>query len=173
MTCIAIKKVKGGFEIAADSQTSWGGHKFPTKENNTSFGYEGKLFEVNEMTIGCAGSVSNTQMLAIYAKSHKPKDMNTDDILDWFVEFKFWAAKKFDIKQDEISLHCIIHSRKKAFTVFDFLECHEVKEFDAVGSGMFLAIGAMDVGASAEDAVNVAIKYDKHCGFNTLVKHLT
>ncbi len=37
-------------------------------------------------------------------------------------------------------------------------------EFAAVGSGEKLAIGAMAMGASAEEAVRVCIKYDTGCG---------
>ena len=41
----------------------------------------------------------------------------------------------------------------------------EIKEpFIAVGSGKDLAIGALDRGASAEQAVKTAIKYDSNCG---------
>ena len=36
--------------------------------------------------------------------------------------------------------------------------------FYAIGSGKFLAMGAMEMGATAEEAVAVAIKYDTGCG---------
>jgi hypothetical protein len=170
MTCIAIRKIPTGFEVAADSQTSWGSKKYPQKDTNSTFEKSGKIFEVNNMFLGCSGMVSHIQMFAIYCKSHRPKNMETDDILDWVVEFKQWCNTKFNVKQDEISLHGVVISGKRAFVFYDFLEVHEVKEFDSVGSGMFLAIGAMEVGATALDAVRVAAKYDVYCGFDVIGK---
>jgi hypothetical protein len=45
-------------------------------------------------------------------------------------------------------------------------------EFHVGGSGWELMLGAMEMGATAERAVAVAIKYDGHCGGPIQVEHL-
>lgn len=46
----------------------------------------------------------------------------------------------------------------------DSFDVNEVTDHFAYGSGMFLALGAMELGATPERAVEVAIKYDLYCG---------
>ena len=50
--------------------------------------------------------------------------------------------------------------------VFDnsVVPCEIYDEFFAIGSGSSLALGAMSFGASAEEAVRVAIKHNVFCG---------
>jgi 20S proteasome alpha/beta subunit len=50
-----------------------------------------------------------------------------------------------------------------------FCETHDLldtvdDEFLAIGSGRSVAIGALEMGASAEEAVEIAIKYNTYCG---------
>ena len=45
-----------------------------------------------------------------------------------------------------------------------FFDPHIYDEFFAIGSGSSLALGAMSFGASAEEAVRVAIKHNVFCG---------
>lgn len=165
MTIIAARVKKGSIELAGDMQTTWGDFmKYPKKTvGDNSIKEFGKIFQVNGFTLGCAGSGSNIGLLQIFMKTHQPKEMSRDSILDWFIEFKEWAHAKAKIGFNDIAIHGIIINQGKAFTFFDFLEVYPILKFDAVGSGMNLAIGAMEVGASVEDAVKVAIKYDPFC----------
>lgn len=165
MTCIAVKIGKKKIEIAGDSQASYGSYKFPRKDyTDKQVKSEGKIFQVNDMTIGCAGTLSHIGMLRVYAKTHKPKEMERDAILDWFIEFREWFNKKTQLLVTDISIHGILINEGKVFTFYDFVDCGEVKEFDSIGSGMFLALGAMDHGANVTDAIKTAIKYDLYCG---------
>lgn len=165
MTCIAVKIKGKTIEIAGDTQTTWGRNKYP-KQNyaDKQLKADGKIFQVNGMTIGCAGSVADIGLLQIFCKTHKPKEMTRDEILNWFIEFKEWALDKAKVPFNEINIHGIIISSGLAFSFYDFMEVSPVLNFEAVGSGMFLAIGAMEIGATAEQAVKVAIKYDLYCG---------
>lgn len=165
MTCIAVKIDKRKIEIAGDTQSTWGQHKIPKKDYaDKQIRAEGKVFQVNGMTIGCAGSGADIGLLRLYAKTTKPKEMERDFVLDWYIGFRDWAEKKARVPINDISIHGIIINEGKAFTFFDFMDCWEIKDFDAVGSGMFLAIGAMECGATVTEAVKVAIKYDLFCG---------
>lgn len=173
MTCIAIKKTKKGFEIACDSQTTWGNYKVPKKvTQDSAIKQSGKIFEINGMTIGCAGDVGNITMLQVFSKTHVPKTNDRDSLLEWFIEFKDWLNAKTKVPHNDVGVSIIIIHKKKAFVVHDWLSASEVGEYDAIGSGMFLALGAFEMGASAKEAIEVAIKHDLYCGFDTIVKHI-
>ncbi|CAH9014232.1 putative nucleophile aminohydrolase [Vibrio phage 501E54-1] len=64
------------------------------------------------------------------------------------------------------NFHCLVAYPDD--TVYEFFGCEKVREcaepYAAVGSGMFYAMCAMDAGASAEEAINVAIKRDVFSG---------
>lgn len=124
----------------------------------------GKIFQVNGMTFGCAGSLAHIGLLQIFCKTTKPKELERDFILEWLIAFKQYALDKAKIGFNDISIHGVIASKGKAFAFYDFMEVNQITDFAAVGSGMFLALGAMESGASADEAVNVAIKYDLYCG---------
>jgi ATP-dependent protease HslVU (ClpYQ) peptidase subunit len=165
MTVIACKVSKGFIEIASDSQTTWGQNKYPTRDKSDKhISANGKVFSVNGITVGCAGNCAHIGLFQNFCKTHSPKEMSSDSIIDWIIEFKDWVNDKTKIAFDEISLHGIIVKDGKAFTFFDHLESYEIKDFFAVGSGMFLAIGAMDSGADVTQAVKTAMKYDLFCG---------
>jgi len=166
MTCIAIKKTKNGFEIAADSQTTWGSHKQPKKnttDNETRS--SGKIFETNGITFGCAGDVGNITMLQYYSKTHIPKSPDKDFIIDWFIEFKEWLNSRAKVGFNDVGISCIMVMSGNAFVIHDWLSAYQVEDYDAIGSGMFLALGAFEMGATAKQAVKVAIKHDLYCGF--------
>lgn len=167
MSIITVRKTEKGFDIVCDQQSTWGSKKFPKKENtDPGIKVSGKIFETNQMTLGCAGDVAHIGMLQIFCKSHSPKYMTSEDVLEWLMEFKDWCNKKTGILQKDIVIHGIVIKEGKCFTFYDFMDSNEVVNFDAVGSGMWVAIGAMELGATAEQAVSVAIKYDLYCGGN-------
>ena len=165
MTIIAARIKNGKITLAGDEQTSWGDYmKYPKKKvMDKSVKESGKIFQINGMTIGAAGSCAHSGLLQIFCKTHHPKEMTRDAILDWVIEFKEWCLEKAKINFNDISVCGIIIMKRKAFTFYDHLEIYPITKFDAVGSGMNLAIGAMELGATAEEAVSVAIKYDPHC----------
>ena len=171
MTCIAIKKTTKGFEIASDSQTTWGRFKQikkPTSDSQTKS--IGKIFEINNITFGCAGDVGNITMLQYYAKTHIPKTADKDSLLEWFIEFKDWLFQKAKVGFNDVGISCIVVVKKRAFVIHDWLSAHEIEEYDAIGSGMFLALGAFEMGATAKQAVRVAIKHDLYCGYEAVSK---
>ena len=165
MTIIACRVHKDSIEIASDTQTTWGHNKYPTpnKADKQTF-VEGKLFTINSMTLGCAGQLSDIGLMQLFCKTHSPKEMDVDSILEWLMEFQQYASDKAKIAYKDLCVHGILVSKGKAFTFFNWIEAHEIKTFDAVGSGMFLAWGALELGAPVQKAVEVAIKYDLFCG---------
>lgn len=167
MSVVAVKVNKDHILIAGDSQTSWGSHKFSTKDKSDSrVTANSKIWSVNGMVIGCAGSVAHIGILQMFCKTCKPKEMNRDSIIQWVADFKKYAVDLTKEGFNDISVHGILIAENKAFVFYDFMDAYEIKEgsFDAVGSGMWLAIGAMSVGADPIRAVEVAVQYDMFCG---------
>lgn len=153
MTVIAVRKYTDRIEMAADMQSTWGDCKTLKSA---------KITKINEMYIGCAGDVSEASLLKIFARNHKPKTANDDDILDFFSEFAEWKEKK--TKKYTIENHCLLVFKNKIFLIVGMSVRNVEDDFAAVGSGMFLALGAMELGASSAEAVEIAIKHDLHCG---------
>ncbi|CAA0144777.1 conserved hypothetical protein [Tenacibaculum maritimum] len=164
MTVIAVKKIGNKFKIAGDSQISWGGNKLPMDDkSNDNLKCSGKLFEINHMTIGCSGSLAHMGLLQWFSKTNMPKSMNRDDVLEWVIGFKNFVTDKTRIEFNEVNLHGILIKDSKCFVFYDFLDVVEVKNHYAVGSGKYIALGALESGSSVEEAVKAAIKYDLYC----------
>jgi len=153
MTVIAIRKYKNHIEMAADSQTTWGDHKILKAS---------KLTKVNGMYLGCAGAVSESSLLKIFSRNHKPKAANDDDVLDFLSEFADWKEKK--TKKYDIENSVLLVMEQKIFHVLAMSVRDVDSDFFAIGSGMFLALGAMELGASPMTGVAIAIKHDVYCG---------
>lgn len=165
MSVIAVKRTNGIIEIAGDTQSTWGSYKFQKEDpTDKQVKASGKIFQVNGMTVGCAGSLNHIGLLRLYCKTNRPKESEQDDVLEWFIAFKEWALKKAQVAFNDVSIHGLLILDGKVYSFFDFIEVHEIKDFAAVGSGMWLSLGAMEVGATAEEAVKIAIKYNLYCG---------
>lgn len=165
MTVIACKITKGLIEIASDTQSTWGHNKYDKQnQSDKQLHCYGKLFKVNGMIIGGSGTTSHIAMMQIFCKTHKPKDATRDSVLDWLIEFTEWVKKKSDIAAKDLSLHGIMVYENTVFRFFDWVEVEVIDGFTAVGSGMFLALGALEAGAEVKAVIKVAIKYDLYCG---------
>lgn len=163
MTAIATKVYKDRVEIAADQQTTWGNNKLSASKPSL---YEdgNKIFQDQGMTIGVSGRVRDGNFLKIFIKNHKPKHASEDDVLDFMSEFIDWAKKKDT--SFTLESHIILVYESKVFQII-YLDVKEVKDYSAVGSGMFLCLGAMYMGATPEKAIEVAKEYDLYCGGET------
>lgn len=162
MSVIAVRRYKEKIVIASDTQITWGDNK--VQKNSELFREEGKIYKINGLVVGVTGAIEETNLMRIFCKSHKPSDKRVDSILDFFVEFWEWGKEKKD--KFDVDNHYLIVIGDKIYQCAG-LRISEVNEFNAVGSGMFLAIGAMSQGADPEEAVEVAKKYDLYCGGDT------
>lgn len=159
MTVIAVRKYDNEIVLASDSQTTWGDSKLNDSKQDI-LTKPSKLFQENGLTVGIAGHVEEASLFKIYVKTHKPKQADEDSMLDFLVEFLDWAKKKdstFTLKN-----HYIIIIENKIFMAIG-LDIQEIKEYGSVGSGMFLALGAMFKGSKPEEAVEVAKEFDLYC----------
>lgn len=163
MSVVAIRKIKDKIIMAADVQWSWGYKKFATTHKEM-YAEPAKIWQHNGITVGGAGSVSESMLFRIFTKTHKPASADVPGILDYLVEFCDWAKKKqTDFKLDN---HYLIVFEKKMFQAISY-DVQEITEYNAVGSGMFLALGAMYKGSDPVEAVDVAKTFDLFCGGET------
>ena len=154
MTVIATRKYKDKIVIAADSQTTWGDSGKTLSRS--------KIIKLDNLIIGCAGSGEDSALFRIFLLTHKLKDATEDDIVTLLGDFMEWKKKKTG--DSKFLLHFLFISNNKIFESY----CYGVRtvkgEFAAVGYGMFLALGAMELKADPIKAVEIAIKHDVYCG---------
>lgn len=155
MTIIVAKKEKNEIIISSDSQVSWGRNK--TLDGN-------KIFEVNGLFFATSGLLSESNLLKNFSQTHKPKYANEDAVLEFFAEFAEYKQKFVSTK--ELENHNFLVFEKRIFSIIE-IDVKEIETFSALGSGMFLALGALELGATTEKAVDVAKKYDLYCGGET------
>lgn len=94
-------------------------------------------------------------------------------VLDWIFELEncLVPIDKFYRHKDLLptmhgSLMCLVATRAGSlwYLYGDGMVCETARKFDAAGSGMPYAIGALYAGASAEEAVNIACNLDAFSG---------
>lgn len=163
MSVIAVRKYKDKIIMASDIQVSWGKQKY-TDTNNQMYLNPAKLWQHNGITVGSAGHVSTGTLFRIFTKTHKPGSATIEGIIDFLVEFTDWAKKKDS--NFKLENHFLIVFENKIYQCIEY-DVQEVVEYNAVGSGMFLAIGAMYKGSDPEEAVDVAKQFDMFCSGKT------
>lgn len=163
MSVVVVRKTKKEIKMAADLQTSWGDAKM-VDAKQAIYLEPSKIWEVNDMVIGSAGYVSTATLLRIFSKTHKPASADIEGLIEYLVEFTDWAKKKDTNFKFENQLLIIFEGK--------IFECEgygvkEINEYMAIGSGMFLALGAMYKGSDPEEAVEVAKQFDLFCSGKT------
>ncbi len=154
MTVAAVRKYKGHIIIASDSQISYGN---AGKELSFS-----KILKFNGITFAYSGTCSVCSLLPLFFDNYKLSGFTQKDILIFLNEFDIWLRKK---SNDSVKLlmQAIITNGNKIFRCYDFF-IEEIKEYSAVGCGMFVALGALAIGATPVQAVEATIKHDIYCG---------
>jgi ATP-dependent protease HslVU (ClpYQ) peptidase subunit len=110
-----------------------------------------KIFKVENGWIGFAGTLCHFEVLLKHLKDNSVYIRDDVDIYAIFVNAK---RQVFSIEIYQNSVHYV-----------------RVSDVYAVGSGAMYALGAMAAGATAEQAIKIASKYD--IGTNNRVKKVT
>jgi ATP-dependent protease HslVU (ClpYQ) peptidase subunit len=167
MTVIALRVKKEEIVIGSDTQTTCGYNTYKDSQGSI-YKNSSKILIINDLVIGVAGAVKNNCLLSIFCKNHKPKLSTEDGILDFLVEFNDWAKSKDESSRLEDNQFLIVYGGK-AFEVVDGYLVREVSNYTAIGSGMFLALGAMYFDKSVEEAIEVSKEFDAFCGGKTII----
>ena len=125
--------------IAADSQTT----------NGVLAGKTKKLFKLKNAAIGFAGLLTDGLKLIEFLKSDEDKPP--------------------ELSEDFESLMMDLRTGKCAYYDRTLIAVKIMDKFEAIGTGSELAIGAMEHGATAIEAVRVAIKRDINSGGRVVV----
>lgn len=158
MTIAAARKYKDKIIIAADSQATWGDNKILNKS---------KIFQGDGFVVACAGGGREISLFRMFLRTHKPRAGTEEDIVDLLCEFVTWGKSKTNT--DNLDMQSLFISDNEIFEIYNYgvnkVDCELANgTFFAIGSGMFLALGAMELGADPIKAVEIAIKYDIGCG---------
>ena len=163
MSVIAVKRFPNKIVMSADSQVTFGDHKTQTSGEGLSVS---KIYESNNIIVGSSGTVVESNFFRLFTDSHLLSTDTELEILRYLVDFTKWM-KDFDSSFTAPKNHYIIVIGETIAQILG-LEIHLVESFSAVGSGMWVALGALTQGASCEDAIEAAKKYDLYCGGKTI-----
>lgn len=155
MSVIACKIEKDKIEFAADSITIWGETK---RVDSTP-----KLVKVNDIIIGGSGITEDLFLMNIFLSKNPyilPKGSLEEDILQFQSDFVKWCKKLNPDKT--LDFNYIIGLQGKAFEVYD-MAVNEIKNYTAIGAGFMYALPVLDMGGSAKQAVEEAIKFSTLC----------
>jgi len=163
MSVIACKVTNDKILIAADTQV--------TKGDCKMFGLNyHKLLKVGEIVIGMSGNCDEANLLCGFIKNNSIPCDNANDIAMFMSEFYKWRDNINDTlkptTEDKCTSNCsyIIIIRGRAF-IIGGLVVFELSDgaIFATGSGESYAIGAMEFGATVQEAVAIACKRDVTC----------
>ena len=162
MSIIAVEKTKENITFAWDSLTIYyddEAHK--DKEKVKDFG---------PITVGFVGYVRSRHYIYNYFKkitANKNSQFQLNDpfsVISIFDDFKKQYKEIEHLKFDENDA-IVISDRRRAFIYDPFkADCHEIKEFDAIGSGAYIAMGAYRVCKDIERSVGIACEMSIKCG---------
>lgn len=146
MSVIAAKVYCDHIEVAADSLLIRG-------EDMKSMGSFSKIESINDMIIGTSGYAREGAFMWQFAKTHKPASPTERDVLEFVIEFS--KVKREWCGESSIENQYIIAYQGSLFVVEGCFVC-QIKDYVAIGSGMYFATAALYLGKSAREAVDVA-----------------
>lgn len=105
------------------------------------FSTKDKAFKINDYIVGCAGNLTDIEKFLNWVKSDMPEE------------------------KPKISIEAILIKGNKVNIVSDNCVFSKMAgKFCAIGTGANYALGAMEMGATAKQAVAIARKYDRLTG---------
>lgn len=140
--CTLTTIVTDGITMAADMQATDG--KVP-------FRYEGKMRKIQGHLVGAAGDVDNIPFF-----------------FQWYEECLENLAPTTPRMSKQFEAICVRPDGKIAIYGPRLTAIPVEAPFYAIGSGSYVALGAMEVGASPEEAVKAAIKHDIYTGIGVM-----
>lgn len=162
MSVIAARVLGGKIEIAADTQVTSGSQR--------AFGYR-KLHQVGSSIMGWSGDCSYGMALKHYLRNGPALTLHDGvGVFGFLRDFRASLQDKYqhgDAPSDyflQLGMTILVASPGGLFRVSTCLSVHQYLRCIAIGSGGEYALGAMEMGASAEEAVAAACAWDTGCG---------
>ena len=160
MSIIACRVTPEKIYLAADTQLTRG------QDKRWGLKYK-KMRKVAGLVICSVGTCSESDLFCKYIEENEfpycKKDIPI--FMADFYAYKEDFHEKMKTKDDEDISDCtfLIVFKNNVYQVADLFVA-KVKDFIAIGSGECYAIGAMEMGASVQEAVGVTCKYVCACG---------
>ncbi len=167
MTAIAVRKYKDKIVISADTQTTHGDNKKTGIEKEKMFHNTKKINKIGDVIVGGAGRVKKIRYFARFLETHKVKDNSFNGVDNLMMDFEEWCKTRDPKGDEEGSVHLILIIGGKIFLYTENGFLQEINEYGAIGSGMYLCIGAMYHGGTPEKAIEAAKEFDLYCGGET------
>lgn len=160
MSVVAIKVYDDKIVIGADTQST---RANKIKLNST------KLLKVNDnLTFGHCGNLRDTELFYAFAKENNINEHNqVTDIYDFLLKYKQYLYSKIGT-YEEIGEFIIVNNGK-AFRSINNIQVEEITDFDAIGSGDDIALTALYLGKTVEEAIEITTKLDLYCALPMLV----
>ena len=155
MSVVACRILKDGFEMSADSQTTYGMTQLDNDKQKLS-----KLFEVKDIVCGGVGISQDNALMQLFLGTHGISTPDERGILELMGEFLDWKKEKTD--DSTINNQYLIGYKGKVFLVSGWL-ISEVTKYTAIGTGMDYALAALYFGAPTAKAVEVATELNIYC----------
>jgi len=157
-TIVAVEK-DGKVKFAADTRITTGWSK--------SDGWVSKIVHNGEVTFAAAGYLRAIQVLA-YAKLSPLPEKATEDLIDRYVTLELVPAIREAFDATGADKNALAGSRVLVSLLGRVYSVHggdgswirNKEGIYAVGSGADWAIGALSAGASPEEAIKIASKFD-------------
>lgn len=150
MSVVVCKVNKKNIEIAADSILARGWTKVLPQEGAPHV----KLQKYDDTIVGSCGSAEEMHLMFHYLKTHRIEDTSEKGVLDFMLEFGRWKSN-LTSSSPTFDNEYIIVCRGKAFLV-NRMFVMPISDYHAIGAGQDYALGALYVGATAEQAVKAA-----------------
>lgn len=157
MSIITVQITSLEIQMACDTQATSGSMKYNQRPKDYC-----KIQQFDDVVIGVVGSIKQAQMLSIFMDTNKIKNSEEIEIIRFFKAFESWLKNNIaaDMTLNDCDFFIIIE--KKVFLFSNFY-IREIKDFWAIGSGCIWALPALELGADAKKAVEVACKFDLYC----------
>lgn len=121
-----------------------------------------KIFKTGRFLVGVSGAYANMEAFRNFLTEHEDEVRDAGDLC------RYWD----DAPDYGGFCALLVDAQGRIWTAVDAPPVLVPASFDAIGSGGPYAMGAMQVGASAQDAVRAARKLDVHTGGNITIVRL-
>lgn len=165
MSVVAVKVYQDHYTMASDSIMV---HGWGTQTKDKTFKFA-KMFKIGELVVGSCGYVSEAAALNMFLREHHLSDLRLGEEAIYQLMWQFAKFKDEKLGSKEITNSWIIGTPKNVWN-FEGGSCIEIKSHFAIGAGMDFALGALQHGASATEAVAVACELSTYCELPVLVE---
>lgn len=156
MSVVAVKITDAEICFAADSQATRGNIVIPC-----SFS---KIKKINNGVVCGVGDMGWVKQIQVYAEFIQtlPVDPEIDMMYRWVFDFYKWQEANKTPLADDVFAAYIIGTGSKVFHI-EYGSVTEVVEFLAMGAGGDIAMAALSLGTTVEQAVDLCCRLNPYC----------